>query len=429
MSERSWGRYPIPVDQKQQPIHWRDEVSSVIASQKRSLSRGLGRSYGDSCLLSHGTLLDFTPMHRLMDFDVERGIIRVEAGMSLADLIAIIVPRGWFIPVSPGTKYVTIGGAIANDIHGKNHHEAGTFGCHVRAFELVRSDGGIRVCSAMEEKELFAATIGGLGLTGAMTWAEIQLTPISSAQMECVYTPFQGVEKFVSLSDQSKAPYTVAWLDASSKTMEGIFMEGWHAKEGSLNVSSKTRLSIPFLAPEWLLSSRSIRLFNRCYNALQRLLPAKREAVSLDSFFYPLDAVAQWNKLYGARGFLQYQFVVPESAASVIDEVLLCLRNVGQLSFLTVLKKFGARTSPGLLSFPQPGLTLALDLPCDPGLFPILAELDQRVLAAGGRLYPAKDARMSAEVFQKGYPQWKELEAMRDLTMTSDFWERVTKPL
>lgn len=429
MSLLSWGRYPVPVKQDAQRVHWRDEIRRIMSAQKRMLPRGLGRSYGDSCLLSQGTLIEMTSLNRVIAFDAERGVIRVEAGMSLADVLAIIVPKGWFLPVSPGTKFVTIGGAIANDIHGKNHHEAGTFGCHVRSFELVRSDGTAQICSTTEHVELFFATIGGLGLTGCISWAEIQLIPISSSVMEGVYTAFEGVGKFVSLSDQSTAPYTVAWIDASSDAVKGIFIEGRHAEKSELAYAPKQLFTIPFLAPGWLLSSFSVGIFNRLYGFLQRMMPSYRHAVSIDSFFYPLDSIGNWNRLYGKRGFIQYQFVVPESASSAIHEVLFRLRQAGHLSFLTVLKKFGTRSSPGLLSFPRPGLTLALDLPFKAELLPLLEELDRLVLAAGGRLYPAKDARMSAEMFQKGYPRWRELEQVRDKAITSDFWERVTKPL
>ena len=422
----SWGQFPLPVDQSEVAPTWRDELASEMEKHKPVLPRGLGRSYGDVCLTSQGTLLNMVGVDRIMAFDQQTGVIRVEVGMSIAQLLRLIVPQGWFIPVTPGTKHVTIGGAIANDIHGKNHHIRGTIGGHVTQFELVRSDVGAQVCSSTQHGELFAATIGGLGLTGVMAWVELQLMPIPSASMDCMYTAFTGIDQFVRLSDASNAPYSVAWIDTTSKNISGLFMEGAHAKQGERTMSSSQRVSIPFYAPQWLLHPLSIRAFNRCYGWMQRLLPVKRTQVSIDTFFYPLDAVGHWNRLYGKRGFLQYQFVVPESAAFVVDHVLSRLRAAGHLSFLSVLKKFGTVESPGVLSFPQPGLTLALDLPCKPSLFPLLNELDQSILAVGGKIYPAKDSRMSAEVFKQMYPRWHELERMRDPNVQSDFWKRVT---
>lgn len=402
----------------------------MVPSLDTYLPRGLGRSYGDSCLISNGSLLLSTRLHRIVDFHAQTGVLRVEAGASFAEVLPLLVERGWFLPVSPGTMFVTFGGAVANDIHGKNHHEAGTFGRHVRAFELVRSTGEVVVCTPECNADLFCATVGGLGLTGFITWVEVQLVPVKSASMEVVYTPFTGVQEFLHLSDGSSAPYTVAWLDTASVVPRGIFMEGRHSE---LPATRETRLTmdawlqVPFDAPAWLLAPWSMRLFNTAYYYLQKWLP-KRRTVGIVPFFYPLDGVRGWNRLYGKRGFIQYQFVVPtEQAERVIGEVLTRLREAGHLSFLTVLKQFGELASPGLLSFPAPGVTLALDVPCAPSLFALLDELDAMILAAGGRLYPAKDARMSARMFQVSYSRWKELETLRDPAIQSDFWKRVTR--
>ncbi len=429
----SWGRYPRRTAQAVLVPHWRDQILSLTARHTAYLPRGLGRSYGDVCLISEGALLVTTHLQRCLNFDKDTGVLRVEAGASLGDILPLLIEHGWFLPVSPGTRFVTFGGALANDIHGKNHHQEGTFGRHVRAFELVRSTGEVFVCTPEVETDLFRATIGGLGVTGVITWVEVQLMLVASAFMDVTYTPFVGIQEFLRLSDRSTAPYTVAWLDAASSVCRGMFMEGKHAQneERPRHLSVKTRewLQVPIDAPTGLLGPWSMKLFNTLYYHLQTWLPATRR-VDLLSFFYPLDSVRDWNRLYGKQGFLQYQFVVPtDQAEHVVNGVLARLRAAGHLSFLTVLKKFGDLASPGVLSFPLPGVTLALDMLCTPGLFGVLDELDQMVLAAGGRLYPAKDARMSPEMFQASYPQWREVERMRDPAIQSDFWKRVTHVL
>ena len=324
---------------------------------------------------------------------------------------------------------MSVGGAVANDIHGKNHHGMGTFGCHVRAFELVRSTGETMLCSPSMHAEWFSSTIGGLGLTGCITWVELQLLRVPSPTMRVVYTPFVGIREFLALSEASSATYTVAWLDTAAARPRGIFMEGEHALSASDEVSipSHPACTIPFDGPHWLVSAPIMKVFNTAYYWMQRLLPSVRESVSLNAFFYPLDAIGAWNRLYGKRGFLQYQFVVPMvKAEEVVEHVLSTLRSAGLLSFLTVIKVFGEKLSPGWLSFPSSGVTLALDIPYSAGALAILERLDATILAAGGRLYPAKGARMSAATFQAMYPHWRDLENKRDPAILSGFWKRVT---
>jgi FAD/FMN-containing dehydrogenase len=353
----------------------------------------------------------------------------------LAQILELIVPRGYFLPVTPGTKWVSVGGAIANDVHGKNHHRAGSFGCYVRAFELVRSTGERVVCTEQENAELFRATIGGLGLTGLITWAEIALRPIETPWMEVEVIPFGHVREFFAVSRESDAlyEYTVAWVDVTARGRRlgrGIFWRGNHARAEQAPAVWRRRREwrVPVDAPQWLLNPWSARLLNAGYYLLQRWR-RRRAIVPYEPFFYPLDAVGEWNRLYGRRGFVQYQCVVPPAEAeAVVEELLGRVAAARVTALLGVLKVFGERRSPGMLSFPRPGVTLTVDLAVEGRrTWQLLAELDAVVQAAGGALYPAKDARMSAEMFQASFPQWREFRAYCDPACSSSFWRRVTQ--
>jgi FAD/FMN-containing dehydrogenase len=428
----SWGRYPRH-DARVVPLHWQSDFYAVIANLHDSaLPVGTGRSYGDVCLLKDGTLLQTTGMDRLIAFDPATGILTAEAGITLAQILDFAVPRGFFLPVTPGTKYVTLGGAIANDIHGKNHHVAGTFGCHVTQFELVRSDGSRRLCSPTSDPDWFAATIGGMGLTGFIPWASLRLIPIVSRAIDVEYTQFHGVDEFLALTQRhAHSTYTVSWVDVTStgrNFARGIFMAGEHATlPGELKPSPEPKLTFPFEAPGFALNKFSVAAFNALYFHKQ-LKPHKLLIQDYEPYFYPLDAVLRWNRLYGKRGLLQFQYVIPweharEGTIAILHEVA----KSGLASFLAVLKAFGDVPSPGLMSFPSPGITLALDFPIKPGKsFPLFDRLADMTLEFGGRLYPAKDAAMTAAQFQTFYPQWPRLARMRDPLITSSFWERVT---
>lgn len=427
----SWGNYPDAPEQQVRSFSWR--TNTLPATTTRLLPRGLGRSYGDVCLNDHGTLLDTSALSHLISFDASSGILRAESGLSFADLLAFSVPRGWFLPVTPGTKYVTLGGAIANDIHGKNHHGAGTIGRFIHCFELLRSTGERLLCDSQNNKELFSATIGGLGLTGLITWAEIQLIPIKSPLIDQEVIPFTNLNEFFAINDDSdqKFAYTVAWLDTTSKrfpTGRGIFFRGNHALGGELPSSSvhPSKVAVPFFAPAALLNPVSMQLFNQSYFTLQSLKKGTH-SVHYEPFFYPLDSVRDWNKLYGQRGFLQYQFVVPrDSAPVVLTELLRIARETGTVSFLSVLKTFGDLPSPGILSFPRPGITLAMDVrQTGQKTLDTLDRFDDIILAHGGRLYPAKDGRMSAKVFQTCYPELEQFIPQIDPAFSSQFWRRV----
>lgn len=433
---QSWGRYPLAARQSTQQLRWADDTLPLpVANGDTLLPFGQGRSYGDSCLNNDGTLLLTRGLDRFIHFDRARGLLRCESGVTLADILRLIVPQGWFLPVTPGTKFVSVGGAIANDVHGKNHHHAGTFGCHVTRCELLRSDGSRLICSPQENVEWFTATVGGLGLTGLITWAEIRLKPISNPFITVETIRFANLDEFFELSAAAEADYeyTVAWLDCLASGHHfgrGLFMQGNHAPpqlSGLPPISEPQGRSFPFNAPNWMLNNLSIRAFNFAYYHRQRSKTAS-SLTHFAPFFYPLDAIPAWNRIYGRRGFLQYQCVVPDDGGHTsIRSILEKIVAAGQGSFLSVLKTFGDVLSPGLLSFPRKGVTLALDFPMrGASTLALLNELDVIVRQAGGGVYPAKDARMSRESFQAYYPRWQEFSQYIDPKFSSSFWRRVT---
>jgi FAD/FMN-containing dehydrogenase len=409
-------------------LHWRSELDDLDLGDSPALPYGLGRSYGDSCVNDGGVLIDTSHLSRLMLFDSERGIVRAEAGTSLDQLLSIIVPKGWFLPVSPGTQFVTLGGAVANDIHGKNHHHAGTFGCHVRRFELWRSDGERRECSPEENAELFRATIGGLGLTGLISWVEIQLVRIASPCLQMERIRFRSFDEYLALENESSEDYeyTVSWIECSrSGPTRGLFQRANFSENGGAR-EIWPPLRVPFDMPAFAMNSIAVKLFNQSIFHMQRRDRISR-TIHYSPFFYPLDRILDWNRIYGKRGFYQYQFLVPSEAEDAFREILRRIKSSHQGSFLVILKKFGKIASPGLMSFPRAGLTLALDFPNrGQTTLDLLDELDGIVQRVGGRVYPAKDARMSAASFQHYYPQWEEFSRYIDPRFSSSFWRRVT---
>ena len=356
----SWGRYPKHAAEVR-PLFWREDFPPSIAPDTKMLAVGMGRSYGDVCLLQHGTLLQTPNLDRLISFDSQTGRLRCEAGVTLAEILDFAVPRGWFLPVSPGTKYVTVGGAIANDIHGKNHHVAGTFGLHTPCFELVRSDGTQVVCSAADNPEWYSATIGGMGLTGLISWAEVQMRPIVSRHIRYRSTRFVGLEEFVALSKASShTEYSVAWIDCVARGRNfarGIFMQGEHDENpGTLTPLSKAKVVLPFDLPAMALNRASIGAFNTLYYHKQ-MSKQRSGLVDYEPFFYPLDRILQWNRLYGRQGLLQFQCVLPwASDTAGMTQLLKAITASGLASFLAVIKVFGDAVSPGMMSFPRPAL-------------------------------------------------------------------------
>lgn len=428
----SWGRYPT-LQADVLPLHWATDFPPKSLPSTAMLPVGAGRSYGDVCLLDQGTLLSTRALDRFCHFDPETGVLRCEAGATLAEILDFAVPRGFFLPVTPGTKYATVGGAIANDVHGKNHHIVGTFGRHLLSFELIRSDGSRLLCSPTENQEWFRATIGGMGLTGLIIWAEIRLRPIVSRKIQYQGTKFVGIDEFVALSRASaNTGYTVAWIDclASGRNFaRGIFIQGEHSDQPEpLSPSKAARLTFPIDLPEFALNHFSVGIFNALYYNKQ-LGKRKTGLVDYEPFFYPLDSVLQWNRIYGKSGLLQFQCVIPweQGTQSGIVRILEAITESGLASFLAVLKVFGDKPSPGLLSFPAPGITLALDFPIRQqisfALFDCLARI---TLEHRGKIYPAKDARMTARQFQAFYPEWREFARYVDPRFSSAFWQRVT---
>jgi FAD/FMN-containing dehydrogenase len=427
----SWGRYPrLPAEVRN--LFWKEDFPGGLEFGRKMLPVGMGRSYGDVCLLQNGTLLRTPELDRLIAFNAQTGLLRCEAGVTLAEILDFAVPRGWFLPVSPGTKYVTMGGAIANDIHGKNHHVAGTFGLHVPRFELVRSDGRQFVCSPTENPEWYSATIGGLGLTGLITWAELQLRPIVSRRIRQLATKFVGLEEFVALSKASThVEYSVAWIDCVAQGRNfarGIFMQGVHDETpGPLTPLAKPKLALPFDMPAAALNRTTVGAFNTLYYHKQ-LSKQKDSLIDYEPFFYPLDFILQWNRLYGQQGLLQFQCVLPwESDTLGMVKLLEAITASGLGSFLAVIKVFGDAVSPGMMSFPRPGITLALDFPIRREVsFALLDRLADITAGFGGRMYPAKDACMSAAHFQQFYPMWQQWVAYIDPAFSSSFFQRVT---
>ena len=392
---------------------------------------GNGKSYGDSCHNDHGTLVDMRGSDGLVSFDPQTGLLVAEAGILLSEILTIAAPLGYFLPVTPGTRFVTLGGAIANDVHGKNHHRRGTFGHHVERFDLLKSDGSVVPCSAAMNSGLFAATIGGLGLTGIILSASIRLMKVTSLDVMERIQAFASLDEYFDLAPQADIDneYAVAWVDqlqAGASAGRGVLITGNHADNGNFKVGTKaSRLGVPFDLPVSALNRPSLRLFNGAYYHLKG---RKHEPHLCDyqTFFYPLDQISNWNRLYGRRGLYQHQSVIPEEQARlVIPQMLAATREAGQNSFLTVLKRFGAITSPGFMSFPRPGYTLTVDFPNRGArTLALLQRLDQMTVQAGGRVNPYKDQRMGAAVFKAGFPAWRRLEKERDPAFISNFWAR-----
>ncbi len=389
----------------------------------------MGRSYGDVCLNPGGTLWASTALDHFIAFDSSTGRLVCEAGVLLKDIQRLFIPRGWILPVTPGTQLVTVGGAIANDVHGKNHHVLGSFGDHVKSLTMARTDGEIIQCGPDQCAEWFRATVGGIGLTGVITQAEIQLRPVSGPWLDTETIPYAGLDEFFRLADDSEAAWehTVSWIDCLAPSRgRGVFMRANHTHAEHGPAPKARSFGVPVAPPVSMVNQLSLRPLNAAYYHLQRW-KAGRSVSHHESFFYPLDHLHDWNRMYGPKGFFQYQSVVPRDVGQ--DAVQAMLREISRSrdgSFLAVLKTFGNCQPLGMLSFPQPGVTLALDFPNRGARTRKLFErLDAIVREARGRLYPAKDARMPRDLFEAGYPRLAEFMKYRDPGISSGFSRRL----
>jgi decaprenylphospho-beta-D-ribofuranose 2-oxidase len=407
------------------------------AGDRGVIARGLGRSYGDPAQNAGGLVIDMTGLARIHSLDAGSGLAVVDAGISLDALMRAALPLGLWVPVLPGTRQVTVGGAIAADIHGKNHHSAGSFGNHVRSLDLITADGSIVTLTPDGDpiagsagSELFWATVGGMGLTGIIVRATIALTPVESAYFVVDTDRTDNLDELmVLLTDGSddRYDYSAAWFDAistGSKLGRAVLTRGSLARRDELSPKLR-RDPLAFDAPQLLtapnvfpngLANRAV--FGALSEAWYRKAPKRRrnEIQNLTSFYHPLDMIGEWNRAYGARGFLQYQFVVPLSAQDTFRTIVEQIARSGHVSFLNVLKRFG-EASRAPLSFPQPGWTITVDFPIRPGLAEFCDRLDEQVLDAGGRLYLAKESRTSAATLHRMYPridEWRKLRAAAD---------------
>jgi FAD/FMN-containing dehydrogenase len=416
--------------------YWSDQAIDLLTNQD-FFPVGMGRSYGDVGLSSNSRIISNVRLNRFKSFDETSGILDCEPGVLLRDIQAIFVKRGWMLPVTPGTSWVSVAGAIANDVHGKDHHFAGTFGHHVLDFTLARSDGSILFCSPTENSEMYRATIGGLGLTGFILSARLQLKKVAGPYFDTEVIPYGSVGEFFEISEQTEVEgwqATVSWFDCStSNAGRGSFTRG-NPSDRKYDATSdddkldlnKPSLNFPVTPPISLVNKISLDVFNTLYFQLQKSLSGRKELHYKD-FYYPLDGISNWNRIYGPRGFFQYQSVIPmDSAKAATEEMLAVIKKSSQGSFLGVIKTFADQPSAGMLSFARHGVTLALDFPNRGEKTELLFEkLDSIVFHAGGTLNPSKDARMSAKMFELGYPELQEFMKFRDPEIRSDFSERV----
>lgn len=428
---RSWGRVGSRIHQVARPRFADDVRRWNGAGQEGRLAVGNLRSYSDVCLSDGGRIVDMTGLNRFRSFDPTTGILVAEAGLTIDELLKAIVPQGFFVPVTPGTRFVTLGGAVANDVHGKNHHRLGTFGRHVRSLLLERSDRGTVTTTPKREPDLFSATVGGLGLTGIITEVELQLQPIGSSQLSVETLSCASLDELCDALDagDSAFEHNVAWIDCTasgSSLGRGIASRANWASDGELRPHGQPKRSMPTDRVDGLLNPLTLKLFNSLYHVKGRWTAGS--AVShYEPFLYPLDSVRHWNRLYGSSGFYQYQCVIPDAAGrEPVRELLKEIAKCGEGSFLAVLKRFGDMPSPGMLSFPMPGLTLALDFRNrGPATLELLSRLDAIVGSASGRLYAAKDMRLPPEQFRKSYASFDRFCGFVDPCCRSDFWARL----
>ncbi|MBE7178195.1 MAG: FAD-binding oxidoreductase [Mucilaginibacter polytrichastri] len=415
----NWGNYPV-MESDERQIRFEDEIGRLVTENPSLLARGNGRCYGDAALAAK--TINTVRFDKVLGFDINTGIFDCQAGITLDQILEIIVPKGWFLPVTPGTKFVTIGGALASDVHGKNHHLEGSISNHVLDFDLILADGEPLKVTREDYPLLFEATAGGMGLTGVISRVRFQLKPIKTSYIRQKQIKAANLTEILSLFEQyHEYTYSVAWIDCLSTGKSfgrSILMLGEHAEEhevknagSKLKAGKKPMFTLPFYFPSFALNKLTIKAFNWLYYN-KNLKKVQDSVTHYEPFFYPLDALNEWNKMYGKKGFVQYQFVLPYSGKQGLIDILTRISKKGLGSFLAVLKVFGKQES--MISFPFEGYTLALDFPVSDALFPFLDELDVIVEEYGGRVYMSKDARMDAGFFARTYPRLNEFRAVLD---------------
>lgn len=407
----NWGNYPV-VESNEESFSFPDQLRQLMDEQTPFIPRGNGRCYGDASLAKR--TISTLKYNKILSFDAAKGVFSCQSGLTLDQILEVIVPKGWFLPVTPGTKFITVGGAVASDVHGKNHHIDGSFSNHILEMDVTLSSRETLTCSPVMNPDLFEATCGGMGLTGIITRVSFQLKKMETSFIRQKQIKAANLEELIRLFETHQHyTYSVAWIDCLKKGAHfgrSILMLGEHAlltdlsekqKQDPLRLPRKKQINFPFNLPSWVLNAFTVKAFNYLFYT-KNFKKEINSVISYEPFFYPLDAILHWNRGYGKNGFVQYQFVLPLEAKQGLVEILNQISDKGLGSFLAVLKVFGKQES--IISFPKEGYTLALDFPVRPGLLAFLDELDLVVLRYGGRLYMSKDARMKPEVLQSGYP-------------------------
>ena len=407
----NWGNYPV-IETDEKSFSFAGQLAETLSNTDDIIARGNGRCYGDASLSTN--TISTLKYDKILSFDTNKGIFECQSGLTLDKILEVIVPKGWFLPVTPGTKFITVGGAVASDVHGKNHHVDGSFSNHILEMEILLADGTAMICSANENADLFWATCGGMGLTGIITRVKFDLKKIETSYIKQKQVKANNLEEVIDLFEKYKDyTYSVAWIDCLKKGESfgrSILILGEHAtvadldenkKQQPLKLPKKRQITFPFTLPSFVLNQFTVKAFNFLYYG-KNFKKEINNIVSYEPFFYPLDAILHWNRGYGKNGFVQYQFVLPLESKQGLVEILKRISDEGLGSFLAVLKVFGKQDD--LISFPKEGYTLALDFPVRDGLFKFLDELDEIVLKFGGRIYLSKDARMKSEIFWRSYP-------------------------
>ncbi|MBS1600334.1 MAG: FAD-binding oxidoreductase [Bacteroidetes bacterium] len=408
----NWGNYPV-VESDEQFFSFTDQLNQLVKNNDEFIARGNGRCYGDASLAKK--TISTLKYDNILSFDIQKGIFECQSGLTLDKILEVIVPKGWFLPVTPGTKFITVGGAVASDVHGKNHHIDGSFSNNIVDMDIALSSGEIISCSPVHNIDLFEATCGGMGLSGIITRVKFRLKKIETSFIKQKQVKAENLEEIISLFEKyNHYTYSVAWIDCLKKGENfgrSILILGEHAtiddlnekqKKEPLQLPKKKQITFPFNLPSWVLNAFTVKAFNFLYYG-KNFKKEINNVVSYEPFFYPLDAILHWNRGYGKNGFVQYQFVLPLEAKQGLIEILQRISDKGLGSFLAVLKVFGKQES--IISFPKEGYTLALDFPVRKGLLEFLDELDKVVLQYGGRIYMSKDARMKPEILEGGYPE------------------------